>query len=382
MNGAWTFEGVAALRERDIEEAGMHERTERSCGRGWRGREEAASIDSLDEALLDEDERIARDARQLADRKVALYRDLVRASLISLPLLIFIPFAGAIALVWFGVKLGRRAFRLYYEPGLRERFVQEEVARRVRSRVSDERRSLEGEHLRSLEQLSASIAHEIRNPITAAKSLVQQMGEDPVHPDRSEYARLALAELERVERSVSHLLRFGREEDRRVAPLVMEDVLESALETFRERIARVGIDVRREYDSEGCLEGDAEQLRRVAINLLGNAIDALEEARTQDATIRVGLGESLAGDAVWIRIEDNGPGVDVAASDRIFEPFVSTRTGGTGLGLALCRKIVEEHGGGIELDRARQAGTAILVTLPRMRATAGAGGSAGRGEPR
>ncbi|HPG27420.1 MAG TPA: ATP-binding protein, partial [Myxococcota bacterium] len=118
------------------------------------------------------------------------------------------------------------------------------------------------------------------------------------------------------------------------------------------------------------------------INLLGNAIDALEEARTQDATIRVGLGESLAGDAVWIRIEDNGPGVDVAASDRIFEPFVSTRTGGTGLGLALCRKIVEEHGGGIELDRARQAGTAILVTLPRMRAKAGAGGSAGRGEPR
>ena len=52
MNGAWTFEGVAALRERDIGEAGMHERTERACGRGWRGREEAASIDSLDEPYI------------------------------------------------------------------------------------------------------------------------------------------------------------------------------------------------------------------------------------------------------------------------------------------------------------------------------------------
>src|SRR5262249_57733345 len=90
--------------------------------------------------------------------------------------------------------------------------------RRVRATLDGGRRALEGRHARSLEELSASIAHEIRNPITAAKSLVQQMEEDPRGAENVEYARVALAELERVERSVSHLLRFARGEETQLAP--------------------------------------------------------------------------------------------------------------------------------------------------------------------
>ena len=83
--------------------------------------------------------------------------------------------------------------------------------------MSRERRVLEGRHVRSLEDLSAQVAHEIRNPITAAKSLVQQMGEDPTSAENVGYAKVALEELDRVERSVAHLLRYAREEDLRLA---------------------------------------------------------------------------------------------------------------------------------------------------------------------
>jgi len=95
---------------------------------------------------------------------------------------------------------------------------------------------LRGEHARNLEELSASIAHEIRNPITAAKSLVQQLGEDPGSAENVEYANIALQELDRVEKSISHLLRYAREEEMNPRPMKLADAIESALETVRERL--------------------------------------------------------------------------------------------------------------------------------------------------
>jgi signal transduction histidine kinase len=320
---------------------------------------------AIDESLLSEEDRAYRLAQKLADRKVALSRQAFRAALITVPLLIFIPFAGAVSLIYFGVGIGRKAFRLLYEPHLREKFLQEEVHRRVHTRVSTERRSLEGEHHRSLEQLSASIAHEIRNPITAAKSLVQQIGEDPNGPDQIEYARVAVAELERVEKSISHLLRFAREEETQMSEVVLEDVLESALETFRDRSARGGIKIIRKYDTDGRLNGDAEQLRRVAINLVGNAIDALEESSIDQPEVRVSMGENLAGSEVWIRFADNGLGIEDDVRSQIFDPFYTSREAGTGLGLALCRKIVDNHGGSIEVETTSGEGTQFILVFPK-----------------
>ena len=235
----------------------------------------------------------------------------------------------------------------------------------MQTRVSSERRHLEGEHHRSLEQLSASIAHEIRNPITAAKSLVQQIGEEPNGPDQVEYARVVVAELERVEKSISHLLRFAREEETQIGAVVMEDVLESALETFRDRATRGGIKIIRKYDAEGHLEGDVEQLRRVVINLVGNAIDALEEAHIEAPEVRVSMGENLAGTEVWVRVADNGLGMDEDVRDQIFDPFYTSREDGTGLGLALCRKIIDNHGGSIEVRTASGEGTEFVFVFPK-----------------
>ena len=332
----------------------------------------------LEDDLLTEQERVCRSARRLADEKVALSREGLRAGLITLPLLVFFPPAGVIALIYFTLRLGRRAFKTFYEPQLHRRFVTEEIERQVRSRVVRERRDLEGEHHRSLEQLSASIAHEIRNPITAAKSLVQQMGEDAGDVDQEEYARVAVEELERVERSISHLLRYAREEDARIVPVVMEDVLESALETFRDRARRAGIEIVREYDAKGRLEGDPEQLRRVVINLVGNAMDALGGEATKDPEIRVSMGENLSGSEVWVRIADNGDGILPGERDRIFDALHASREDGTSLGLALCRKIVDEHQGRISVESPPVGcarGTGFVVTLPARRVASSGSGS-------
>jgi signal transduction histidine kinase len=191
------------------------------------------------------------------------------------------------------------------------------------------------------------------------------MGEDPNGPDQVEYAQVAVAELERVERSISHLLRFAREEDTQIGAVVMEDVLESALETFRDRVARGGIKIIRKYDTDGRLEGDAEQLRRVVINLVGNAIDALEEANSDQPEVRVSMGENLAGTEVWVRVADNGLGIDDDLRDQIFDPFYTSREEGTGLGLALCRKIVDDHGGSIVVETASGEGTEFVLAFPK-----------------
>ena len=140
-----------------------------------------------------------------------------------------------VGLAW-GIGLASHFFQAIVAPDLRRKWVSSEVDAQVARSVTRERRTLEGENLRSLEELSASIAHEIRNPITAAKSLVQQMGEDPASADNVEYAQVALKELDRVERSISHLLRYAREEAMDVREIQLQEVLESALDTLRDRI--------------------------------------------------------------------------------------------------------------------------------------------------
>jgi signal transduction histidine kinase len=296
---------------------------------------------------------------------------------VIVPLLIFIPWLGVIFLILGSIKLGRRAYRVLVEPQLRDRLVREEVDKQVRAGVQRERQQLEGVHARSVEELSASIAHEIRNPITAAKSLVQQMEEDPSSGENAEYARVALGELERVEKSISHLLRFAREEDLRKQPICMSDVLDSALETFRDRSARAGVEFVRRFDCEGALVGDPEKLRRVFINLVGNAIEALEGAGVEKPQVEVSMGENLAGSEVWVRVRDNGPGIDSAAAQKIFSPFYTSKEGGTGLGLAITRKLVEAHDARIELSSEPGLGTEFVLTFPKKAQGEGGTGQAG-----
>jgi len=247
--------------------------------------------------------------------------------------------------------------------------VREEVQRQVARTVSRQRVVLEDEKLRSLEELSASIAHEIRNPITAAKSLVQQLGEDPSSSENVEYANIALQELDRVEKSISHLLRYAREEEMHPRQMKLVDAVESALETLRERVLTSGVKVRRDFDVQGELVGDTEQLRRVFINLIGNALDAFAEAKTQSPSLVIALGENLGGSEIWASVKDNGPGMDADTQTRIFKPFFTSKANGTGLGLAITRKLIDAHGGSIEVTSAPGQGSEFTLHFPKQAQT-------------
>ncbi len=311
-------------------------------------------------------------ARVVAERKAELYIDAGKKA-VCVVILMIIPglyLLGCILGIFWGIKLARKYFSLM-GPNLRERIIEDEVQKQVHVNVSREKVSLEGEHSHDMEELSASIAHEIRNPITAAKSLVQQMSEEPNSLDNPEYARVAVEELERVERSITHLLRFARDEEMRLADVRMVDVLESALETFRDRAARDGVEITRNFDKEGLVQGDADQLRRIVINLVGNGIDAMTEAHVERPQLDVSMGENLAGTEVWVRVKDNGSGIPDELREKIFSPFVTSKSGGTGLGLPITKKLVEGHGGTIEVVSEPGQGAEFVLTIPKRAQTGG-----------
>jgi len=314
---------------------------------------------------LTPEERAYLEARRKANARMGFLFHLVPYAATCLFLLLVAGFRAflSVAIFW-GIGVACHWFAVQ-APEIRRRWVEDEVNRKLTSSVSQERRVLQTQHDRSVEELTASIAHEIRNPITAAKSLVQQMGEDPSAGENIEYAKVALEELDRVEKSVSHLLKFAREEEVRMSDMTMADVIEAALDSFGDRIASLGVEIHKELDARGAMRGDPEKLRRVIINLFGNALDALEQAGTERPRVEIQAGENLAGTEVWVRIRDNGPGMEAEKVEKIFKPFYTSKSNGTGLGLAITKKLVHAHGGSIEAVAHPGAGAEFVLTFPK-----------------
>jgi signal transduction histidine kinase len=321
-----------------------------------------------DEAPLSPEQIAYREAQDRAATRVRFFGHCVVWAMVTLFLIITAGFGEAmiVAFGW-GIFLARQGYKAIIAPELERRFLEEELGWRMR-RLAEQKKVVENRTSRSLEELSASIAHEIRNPITAAKSLVQQMGEDPASVENVEYAKIALEELDRVERSISHLLRYAREEAMEQQDLVLTEIVDSALESFRDRLAKSGVKVERDHDGSGAMRGDPEKLRRVVINLVGNALDALEEAKTPDAKIVLSSGQNLAGSEVWLKVKDNGPGIPEDKIAKIWSPFFTSKAKGTGLGLAITKKLIEAHGGTIEVSSETQLGTEFTIVFSKSEA--------------
>ena len=321
---------------------------------------------------LTPEERALRDAKRAADARIGFLIHGTVYALVIFGILVSGGFKAAFttAIFW-GIGLASHFIGAIAGPELRKRWIDHEVRPRVASQTQQQRRDLESEQARRVQRLSASLAHEIRNPITAAKSLVQQMGEDPGAADNVNYAQVALQELERVERSIAHLLKFAREEELKLAEVRLDEISASALATLRDRMRDLGVKLVADYDAPGALVGDAEQLRRVVINLAANALDAMRDAKTAAPRLEVAIGENLAGTEAWLRLRDNGPGIPAEHLPKLFDPFFTQKDGGTGLGLALARKIIDAHAGSIEAGAAPGGGAEFVVTLPKSRPAAG-----------
>jgi signal transduction histidine kinase len=303
--------------------------------------------------------RAEKVARWRVGLRIAFYAHAIAyGSTVLLLAVLFFPAAVIVALAW-GIGLSLHYFFAVAVPELRDRWIASELERAARAA---QRKESEGEHARRTERLAASLAHEIRNPIAAAKSLVRQIAEDPGAPDAKEYARVAEGELDRVEASIAHLLRFSREEPLRVGRVQLADVARVAVDSVRER----AMGARIETSVEGVeLDADEDKVRRTIVNLVSNAADAVAAMPEDRRAIRVEGGPSADLRTVWLRVKDAGPGIDPAVRDRIFEPWVTGKDSGTGLGLPIARKLCEAHGGTLEVEETSVAGTSMLVTLPR-----------------
>ncbi|HXQ20397.1 MAG TPA: ATP-binding protein [Candidatus Acidoferrales bacterium] len=269
------------------------------------------------------------------------------------------------ALGW-GIGLFSHYMAVFGSRAVKQRYFDPAVEREVRR----EKAVMQTEKQASIDELSATIAHEIRNPIAAAKSLVQQMGEDPVSVENVEYAKVALEELDRVERSISHLLKYAKEEDYNLINVNLATVVDTALTEMRAKLDAAKVSAVRNYIAGPTVVADRDKLRQVFVNIVDNAIDALEhvaENRRIDLFIENGVrgpSAGAAGGAATVRIRDNGSGIPTDKLERIFNPFFTTKEKGTGLGMAIAKKIVEAHEGTIDVVSEAGRGTEFLVTLP------------------
>jgi signal transduction histidine kinase len=313
------------------------------------------------------EEEILRRARRRAAAEVGFYSHLMS----YLGVMAFLALVNLLTtrypwFVWpavgWGIGLFAHYMAVFGSRILRERYFEPALQREVRR----EKVVMQTEKQASIDELSSTIAHEIRNPIAAAKSLVQQMGEDPTSVENVEYAKVALEELDRVERRISHLLRYAKEEEYTFANVNLAGVVDSALTQLRAKLDAGRVSVARNYIGGPTVYADAEKLRQVFANILDNAIDALaavSEGRRVELFIDNGAPGGPSRHAT-VRVRDNGCGIPVDKIDRIFNPFFTTKDNGTGLGMAISKKIVEAHDGTIDVVSEVGRGTEFLVTLP------------------
>lgn len=224
-----------------------------------------------------------------------------------------------------------------------------------------ERELAERERLASLGRMAATVAHEIKNPLSAIKSIAQVMREDEqLSHEYERDLRLIVGETDRLSQSVTQLLSFARKESAAEQPLGVDELLHSVIDLFRANAREQGISLECEIRSDTTLSGKCVSAVRDAVsNLVLNALQATP------AGGRVNLAVDAANGELAITVEDSGAGVPPDLRERIWEPFFTTRQRGTGLGLAIVRKRVQEVGGSASLGSASNGRGAVFhLRLP------------------
>jgi two-component system sensor histidine kinase HydH len=230
------------------------------------------------------------------------------------------------------------------------------------------------DRLAALGTLAAGLAHEIKNPLTSLLTFTRHLSrkfDDPRF--RQNFVTVVPRELERINGIVEGLLELARPTRLSLRPVHVPELLDRVLELYTGQIEAQQVTAVREY-ARGlpAIQADAEHLYRALVNLVGNALDALEGGGRLTLRAGWGAGPELVRPAaarlnerrLKVEVEDTGRGIPAAATAKIFNPFFTTKPGGTGLGLALTHKIIEDHGGTISLQSTPGVRTTFTVLLP------------------
>lgn len=243
------------------------------------------------------------------------------------------------------------------------------------SRVRDlEERLRRSERLAALGVLAAGLAHEVRNPLAGVRGAAQLLEKEKgFAPGFREYTAVIAREVERLNRIVDDLLAFASPRPATLRPCNVNQILEEGLVLEEPDLRRRGIPLVRLYDPEiPPVAAEAHRLHQVFLNLVRNAREAMPAGG--DLTVRTRFERSAAKcggrPAAVVEVSDRGPGIPPEIQAQVFNPFFTTKDGGTGLGLAISLRIVEDHGGAIEVQSPPGQGATFRVFLPLASADA------------
>ena len=236
-----------------------------------------------------------------------------------------------------------------------------EDSRLVEENVRLERKLAERERLATLGQMAATVAHEIKNPLSAIKSIAQVMGEDEnLSQEYSRDLSLIVGETDRLGRSVTQLLSFARKELPPELPSRSQALIQSVVRLFQANAEKEGVQLTVKLDGDEELPGAAVSAVRIALsNLLLNALQATPPGG------EVSVSQTREGDEFVILVQDSGAGIPEDLRQRVWEPFFTTKQRGTGLGLAIVRKRMQEAGGTARLiNSANGTGARFELRVP------------------
>lgn len=236
------------------------------------------------------------------------------------------------------------------------------IDRLIEQRQQREREVMRADQLAMVGQVAAGFAHEIRNPLTAVKMLVQTGRKEGGTPLGTDDLEVIEHEIRRMERSLQRFLDFARPPRPERRPLDLRLVVGRVLTLLQTRATRQSIEThypRPEFPM--IVEADEDQIQQLILNLVMNALDAMPSGGRLECRI-----DQLTGSFVELRVSDSGPGIPVELLPRLFDPFISTKETGIGLGLAVSFRIAENHGGTLSAANLRDGGACFVVRLPSV----------------
>src|SRR5262245_39437693 len=219
--------------------------------------------------------------------------------------------------------------------------------------------------------LAAGLAHEIRNPLGGIKGAAQLLRRSADgNPSVKEFTDIMIREVDRVDQLIEQLLDLSRPAELALAPVNIHEILDDVLLLEGQAAGEREIQIKKRFDpSLPAIRADRAQLTQVFLNLVKNAFQAMGHSGTLTVVTRLENDFRIRGQGtgtnrlIWVEIADEGAGIREADLPHIFSPFFTTKTNGTGLGLATCYRIIKEHGGTIRVESTEGKGSLFKVSL-------------------
>jgi PAS domain S-box-containing protein len=218
------------------------------------------------------------------------------------------------------------------------------------------------ERLGAVGRMAAHVAHEIRNPLVTIGGFANTLLEHPDSPREEvlRYLKIIVSEVRRLEEILARVMDFTRPPKPLLREGAVEPVIRETIEPLRRRAQDQRVEIRLDLPpDEARLQIDADQIKQVFLNLFRNALDAMRDG----GRLTVQVTHEAGGEK--ITVANNGDPIRPEDLPKLFEPFFTTKPGGTGLGLAVSQRIIQDHGGGIRVVSSLERGTEFIITLPR-----------------